>query len=166
MEKQMAKPKKVTLKGLKARYDSILSAIARSPIREKRVLIWSGQHGQYWGQNRCGYTPYQPGMAPPNHSEAGIYKLQEALEATWHCGPEKRITFEVYSERLDKEEAGLLHGLAMAAAYLIRNRDEPTLGIEILTQHNVDLEQLRLAKTDEYDLAPIRKHWKQEAKRA
>lgn len=59
-----------------------------------KCLIWSGQWSQYWGPNSRGYTPYKPGAAPPNHTEAGIYTFAEALDSTWHCGREKRITFE------------------------------------------------------------------------
>lgn len=53
---------------------------------DRRVRIWSGEHGAYWRPNGAGYVSEQAG--------AGIYRFEEAYRSTRHCGPEKRIAFE------------------------------------------------------------------------
>lgn len=47
------------------------------------VVIWSGEHGAFWGPNSGGYFT--------SVDSAGLYTLDEARATTGHCGPEKRI---------------------------------------------------------------------------
>ena len=54
------------------------------------VRIWSGEHRTYWRANYSGYTAQR--------RDAGCYLFQDALDATRHCGPEKRIAFEFIVE--------------------------------------------------------------------
>lgn len=49
------------------------------------VLIYSGEHRAYWRPNGEGYTT--------DRDCAGRWWLQDAIEQTRHCGPEKRIEF-------------------------------------------------------------------------
>jgi len=59
----------------------------RAKLAGKTVRIWSAEHRAWWRPNLCGYTV---------HAEvAGRYSFEEAWAATNHCGPEKRIVFEV-----------------------------------------------------------------------
>jgi hypothetical protein len=59
----------------------------RAKLAGKRVRIWSDEHRAWWRRDCCGYTV---------HAEAaGIYAFEDAWQATNHCGPEKRIVFEV-----------------------------------------------------------------------
>lgn len=53
---------------------------------QRLVRIWSGQWGSYWAPERNGYTR--------RIEEAGVYTLADALDASGHCGPEKRICYE------------------------------------------------------------------------
>lgn len=55
-------------------------------FRGQKVLIWSGEHGAYWGPNNCGYY---------DRDRAGAYTFEEAYAVTQHCGPEKRIAYEL-----------------------------------------------------------------------
>lgn len=48
------------------------------------VAIWSGEHNAWWRANRSGYC-----IDPV---AAGLYSLADAIKATHHVGPEKRIT--------------------------------------------------------------------------
>lgn len=63
------------------------------------VLIWSSQHKAYWRAGRNGYTH--------NIKEAGIYTLQDAYNATSHCGPEKQISFALFDKK-DPDDFRLL----------------------------------------------------------
>lgn len=47
------------------------------------VVIWSGEHHAWWRANRSGYCN--------DLTVAGRYTLAEALAATSHVGPEKKI---------------------------------------------------------------------------
>lgn len=59
----------------------------RAKLAGKQVRIWSAEHRAWWRAERSGYTI---------HAEAaGLYPFEEAWAATSHCGPEKRIVFEV-----------------------------------------------------------------------
>jgi hypothetical protein len=51
-----------------------------------KVRIHSGQWGQYWGVDGCGYTN--------NPDHVGIYEIEDAWNRVSHCGIEKRIEFE------------------------------------------------------------------------
>ncbi len=53
------------------------------------VLIWSDQHKAWWRPEASGYTTCR--------EEAGRYWLPDARNRVDHCGPEKRICFEVAS---------------------------------------------------------------------
>lgn len=53
---------------------------------EKRVRIYSGQWGAFWRENRSGYTFKK--------EEAGVYSIEDAFDATCHCGPEKFIKYD------------------------------------------------------------------------
>jgi hypothetical protein len=54
------------------------------------VLIWSGEHKAWWRPNCCGYTCHR--------KEAGRYSFHDAVSATKHCGPEKKIVLEFVNE--------------------------------------------------------------------
>lgn len=53
-------------------------------------------------------------------------------------------------------ERGLIHGLAIAAAYMARHRDEPTYAGEIITEQGYGWADLKRADVEEYDLEPLR----------
>lgn len=57
-----------------------------SENKGRKVYIWSGQWGAYWGKNYCGYTN--------KIADVGIYPIEDAWAHTYHCGLEKRISFE------------------------------------------------------------------------
>lgn len=48
------------------------------------VAIWSGEHNAWWRANRSGYCT--------DPVAAGLYSLADAISATHHVGPEKRIS--------------------------------------------------------------------------
>lgn len=50
------------------------------------VAIWSSEHNAWWRAERCGYVADPTG--------AGLYTLAEAIDATHHVGPEKRINLK------------------------------------------------------------------------
>lgn len=52
-----------------------------------KVLIFSRKHMAYWRVGAAGYT-----LDPV---EAGVYDFADAYAHTMHCGPEKRIEFEI-----------------------------------------------------------------------
>lgn len=52
-----------------------------------KVYIHSGQWGQYWGSDGCGYTN--------NPANVGIYEIEDAWNRVAHCGIEKRISFQL-----------------------------------------------------------------------
>lgn len=63
----------------------------KSPIFQRlcmrTVRIWSGEHGAYWRSDSRGYTL--------DRFDAGYYVFHDAFNRTRHCGPEKRIAFEL-----------------------------------------------------------------------
>lgn len=52
---------------------------------ETPVYIQSMEHGAYWRANKMGYCY--------SLSEAGIYSLKEAYEASGHCDKSKGINY-------------------------------------------------------------------------
>lgn len=54
-----------------------------------KVRIWSDEHCAWWRPNGIGYT----GL--PDF--AGVWVFEDAYLETQHCGPEKKIIFEVLS---------------------------------------------------------------------
>ena len=52
----------------------------------KNVRIYSGEWGMYW-RSKSGYTN--------NKDEAQIFTIEEALNLSSHCGPEKKIKYEL-----------------------------------------------------------------------
>lgn len=67
-------------------------------ICDKQVFIWSGEHGAYWGPNRAGYY---------DRDRAGIYSFREAYACTAHCGPEKKIAYEVASSGITRAQMSM-----------------------------------------------------------
>lgn len=59
----------------------------RAKLAGRQVRIWSDEHRAWWRAECCGYTT--------QIEAAGTYTFEEAWAATSHCGPEKRIVFEV-----------------------------------------------------------------------
>lgn len=55
-----------------------------------KCLIWSGEHQAYWRPTGQGYTE--------DIAKAGVYTYGSAWDSTQHCGPEKKISFEIYEE--------------------------------------------------------------------
>lgn len=55
----------------------------------RTVRIWSGEWKAFWRSNSAGYT-YET-------DSAGLYSFEDAWKATSHCGPEKKIKFELVS---------------------------------------------------------------------
>ena len=53
--------------------------------RKQRLVRIIGE-GWFWKRNRRGYTDRK--------ENAGIYTFEDALNASAHCGPEKRIVYE------------------------------------------------------------------------
>jgi hypothetical protein len=56
----------------------------------KMVRIWSGEWQAWWRPKSCGYTN--------DITQAGIYTFQEAWATSAHCGPEKRIIYEIVED--------------------------------------------------------------------
>ncbi len=74
-------------------YDLSMDPMERATLlhalKDKEVYIFSRVHNSYWRPNRSGYTT--------KRMYAGIYPFVDAWNATSHCGPEKQITYIVYS---------------------------------------------------------------------
>lgn len=65
-----------------------LERIKRWPSLKGRfnfVRIYSAEWGYFWRGDGRGYTS--------NQEESKVLTMEEALFATWHCGPEKQIQF-------------------------------------------------------------------------
>lgn len=56
-----------------------------SALRAQRLVLILGE-GWYWKRSRCGYTDMK--------ASAGISTLEDALNASGHCGEEKHIVYE------------------------------------------------------------------------
>lgn len=59
--------------------------LSRHEMRYQIVLIWSGEHAAWWKPNGKGYTD--------DRDVAGRWWYEDALSATAHCGPDKKISF-------------------------------------------------------------------------
>lgn len=59
----------------------------RAKMAGKTVRIWSDEHRAYWGPDYAGYTTLK--------ANAGVFSFEAAWLHTNHCGPEKKIIFEV-----------------------------------------------------------------------
>lgn len=51
------------------------------------VRIWSGEHAAWWRAEGVGYTG--------DVKQAGLYSFEDAWSWSSHCGPEKRISYEI-----------------------------------------------------------------------
>ena len=49
--------------------------------------IWSGEHSSWWYITGSGYTQ--------DYRQAGVVHFKKAYEISSHCGPEKRIMYEL-----------------------------------------------------------------------
>lgn len=56
----------------------------------KVVHIYSAEHGAYWRRGNAGYTQ--------DTGEAALYRLAVAFDITCHCGPEKRIYYQLLKD--------------------------------------------------------------------
>ena len=65
---------------------------------ELYVRIYYGECRLYWRDNSSGYTD--------SILAAGIYKLKNAIAATRHCGPEKKIEYHFFPEACAKRAGG------------------------------------------------------------
>ena len=63
---------------------------SRKRFSAAKVWIYSAEHNAWWRPNSRGYTS--------NKEIAGVYDLTDAYSATSHCGPEKKIFFELVDE--------------------------------------------------------------------
>lgn len=79
----------------------------------EKVIIYSAEHGAWWGPNGGGYWP--------NPLNAGLYSREEAERRTSGCGPEKGI--EIQSAPADHPEL-LRERIAELEADLAAVKDE------------------------------------------
>jgi hypothetical protein len=63
----------------------------------QKVYIRSGQWNAYWCANGAGYTT--------KISDVGVYDIEDAWRRVSHVGLEKRISFELLSETIEKNKA-------------------------------------------------------------
>jgi hypothetical protein len=59
--------------------------LSHAEMKHQIVLIWSGEHQAWWKPNGNGYTD--------DRDSAGRWWYTQAVVATKHCGPEKKISF-------------------------------------------------------------------------
>ena len=81
----------LSLSGIKRAEDHDVRCLKARRFRGRDVRIWSAEHRLYWRPNGQGYTS--------DRSEAGVYKFEDAVRRTRHCGPEKRIFYELVRGR-------------------------------------------------------------------
>ena len=62
-----------------------------------KVYIHSGQWNAYWCANGAGYTT--------KIKDVGVYDIEDAWRRTSHVGLEKRISFELITETIEKNKA-------------------------------------------------------------
>ncbi|HEV7293080.1 MAG TPA: hypothetical protein VGN79_12245 [Devosia sp.] len=53
----------------------------------RTVRIWSGEWSAWWRPESRGYTD--------DITQAGIYSFEDAWATSAHCGPEKKIAYEI-----------------------------------------------------------------------
>lgn len=61
--------------------------LKRELLAGQPVRIWSGEKAGWWRPHARGYTC--------DPKQAGLYDFEDAFQSTSHCGPEKRIAFEL-----------------------------------------------------------------------
>lgn len=81
-------PKRLALEHIKA---CGIDADAALPFHERTVYIWSEEHRAYWRPDSAGYTT--------EIESAGLYPFEKAYDTTRHCGPEKKIYYELVDLR-------------------------------------------------------------------
>ena len=59
----------------------------KAKLAGAKVRIWTAQWGAWWRPDSSGYTD--------DIKQAGIYTFEDAWRRSHHCGPEKRIIYEV-----------------------------------------------------------------------
>ncbi len=59
-------------------------------VRAPKVWIWSGQWMAWWRPEASGYTD--------ETDRAGVYTGAKALEIGSHCGPEKKLAYDILPE--------------------------------------------------------------------
>lgn len=74
-----------------------------------------------------------------------------AMAAVWAAPPTTHVAPEAQAR-----DAGISFGIAMSVAFLIRDRDEPTIAREWWNAAGLTIEQCERIGVDEYDLEPIR----------
>lgn len=92
-----------------------------------RVAIWSGEHHAWWGPDRCGYFT--------DAASAGLYTLADAIDATHHVGPEKRIT--ILDARGITVRIATEHAIALAAIAYVDRNEKPFTKENVTLWHNL-----------------------------
>lgn len=67
----------------------------KEKFKGKKVRIWSGQWRQWWRPGANGYSPLA--------EEAGIYEFDDAWDKSAHCGPEKKISYQIVNGKDGKD---------------------------------------------------------------
>lgn len=85
-------------------------------LRNDEVRLWSWEHGAYWRTGGSGYTT--------DRRSVGRWPFPEAYALVSHCGPEKRIAFELVDvvARL-KEIEDEVRGALIEATELVAGRE-------------------------------------------
>ncbi|WP_377297494.1 hypothetical protein, partial [Rhizobium sp. SGZ-381] len=84
--------------------------------------------------------------------------------AETYGGPCRRAAFAALNQtppsnvdgKAEARDAGISFGIAISVAFLIRDRDEPTIAREWWDAAGLTIEQCERIGVDEYDLEPIR----------
>lgn len=71
-----------------------------------------------------------------------------------------RLTKRTRTPARSKSDADFLCGFAVAVAALARN-GYPSMAVDIMKTNGVDIEDLRKAKVERFDLTPLVREWKQ-----
>lgn len=64
---------------------------------------------------------------------------------------------------MSEDDKAFYSGFAVVLGCLIRERDLPSVAVDIMRSNGVELKHLIKAGVDNFDLKPIRRAWKQEA---